>query len=174
MKTEDGWTLRPPAAPIAPPGLTCPVTPVMQCAVPNLCMAHEALTHLINYPAMDAFPINYDRPTAILQEEPPAFPFRPNDPWRGQYLKFLIPDDDDPTLPLKDAKYIRLSDDKESLLGTMKKDTPIYGLPLYLLPEEDNVNDPPPLLTVEQLQNFHPDSPLYARNQEVLDDLQSF
>jgi hypothetical protein len=56
----------------------------------------------------------------------------------------------------------------------MKKDAPVYGLPLYLLPQDKDDNDPPPPLTKEQLHNFHSDPPLYARIQEVLDDLQDF
>ncbi len=96
-----------------------------------------------------------------------------NDPFGGHYFPFSIPNDEDPgAFERTGACYIRLSDDKESLIGTLGKGYPTYGLPLYLLERtnEGGYNPPPPL-SLEQLENFSPDSPLVPKIQEVLEYL---
>jgi len=147
--------------------------------------AHAALTRLIHDPVMDDYPINYkdppacdDYPIELGKDVDPAnnhpgVGYWLNDPFSGHYFPFSIPNDEDPgAFERTGARYIRLSDDKESLIGTLGKGYPTYGLPLFLLERADEGNyNPPPPLSLEQLENFSPDSPLIPKIQEVLEYL---
>ncbi len=134
---------------------------------------------------MDNYPINYkDPPTCdnypieLGREVDPAnrhprVGYWLNDPFGSHYFPFSIPNDEDPgAFERTGARYVRLSDDKESLIGTLGKGYPKYGLPLYLTEciDEGDYNPPPPL-SLEQLENFSPDSPLAPKVQEVLEYL---
>ncbi len=182
--------LRPPES-----ATTCPNTPVIHRIVstlerptttpPDHRAAHAALTRLVHDPIMDDYPINYKDPPACdnypielgKDVDPannhPGVGYWLNDPFGGHYFPFSIPNDEDPgTFERTGARYIRLSDDKESLIGTLGKGYPTYGLPLYLLERADEGNyNPPPPLSLEQLGNFSPDSPLVPKIQEVLEYL---
>src|SRR6266702_3480246 len=134
---------------------------------------------------MDNYPINYkdpptcdDYPIELGREVDPAnrhpgVGYWLNDPFGGHYFPFSIPNDEDPgAFERTGACYIHLSDDKESLIGTLGKGYPTYGLPLYLVERVDEGNyNPPPPLSLEQLENFSPDSPLIPKIQEVLEYL---
>ncbi len=150
---------------------------------PDPRVAHAALTRLVHDPIMDNYPINYkdpptcdDYPIELGKEVDPAnrhpgVGYWLNDPFGSHYFPFSIPNDEDPSsFERTGARYIRLSDDKESLIGTLGKDYPTYGLPLYLLEcaDEGGYNPPPPL-SLEQLKNFSSDSPLAPKIQEVLE-----
>ncbi len=188
VTTEGGSVLRP-----AESATTRPNTPVIHRLIstlerptpPDPRAAHVALTRLIHDPIMDDYPINYkdpptcdDYPIELGKDVDPAnrhpgVGYWLNDPFGGHYFPFSIPNDEDPgALERTGARYIHLSDDKESLIGTLGKGYPTYGLPLYLLerPDEGGYNPPPPL-SLEQLENFSPDSPLIPKIQEVLEYL---
>ncbi len=135
---------------------------------------------------MDSYPINYkdppacdDYPIELGQDVDPAnwhpgVGFWLNNPFGGHYFPFSIPNNEDPgAFERTGACYVHLSDDKESLIGMLGKGYPVYGLPLYLLEcvYKGDYNPPPPL-SLEQLENFSPDSPLVPKIQEVLDYLQ--
>ncbi len=134
---------------------------------------------------MDSYPINYkdppacdDYPIELGQDVDPAnrhpgVGFWLNDPFGGHYFPFSIPNNEDPgAFERTGAHYVRLSDDKESLIGMLGKGYPMYGLPLYLLEHVDKGDyNPPPPLSLKQLENFSPDSPLVPKIQEVLDYL---
>ncbi len=97
-----------------------------------------------------------------------------NDPFGSHYFPFSVPNDEDPgAFERVGACYVHLSDDKESLIGTLGKGYPKYRLPLYLLEcvNEGNYNPPSPL-SLKQLENLSPNSPLIPKIQEVLEYLQ--
>ena len=191
ISTEEGNVLRPPES-----ATTCPNTLVIHRLIstlkqptttpPDPRAAHAALTRLVHDPVMDSYPINYkdhptcdDYPIKLGREVDPAnrhpgVGYWLNDPFSGHYFPFSIPNDEDPgAFERMGACYIHLSDDKESLIGTLGKGYPTYRLPLYLIECVDEGNyDPPPPLSLEQLQNFSPDSPLVSKIQEVLEYLQ--
>ncbi len=191
ISTKEGDVLRPPES-----AITCPNTPVTHHLVstleqptttpPDPRAAHAALTRLVHDPVMDSYPINYkepptcnDYPIELGREVDPAnqhpgVGYWLNDPFGGHYFPFSIPNDKDPgAFKRTRACYIHLSDDKESLIGTLGKGYLTYGLPLYLLECADKGNyNPPPPLSLKQLENFSPDSPLVPKIQEVLEYLQ--
>src|SRR5258708_27019801 len=168
--TDPKLVLHPPRTIPAPPGLTRPSTPVIhRSTTEEARSAHAALTRLIHDPALDNYPINYERVTSPDLDDHPGHPFWLNEPWGNRYFKFLIPCEDSTK---QEAKYVRLSQDQESLIGTMGKGQPHYGLPLFLLPQEGEDRDLTPTVTTELLQQLHKDSPLVPKIQEVLDDLQ--
>src|SRR6266702_7715489 len=173
ISTKEGDVLRPPESTI-----TRPNTPVTQCLIstlerptttpPDPRIAHAMLTRLVHDLVMDSYPINYkDPPTCNdypielgtevdLANRHPGVGYWLNDPFGAHYFPFPIPNDEAPgAFERTGARYIRLSDDKESLIGMLGKGYPTYGLPLYL----------------EQLENFSPDSPLIPKIQEVLEYL---
>ncbi len=190
IPTREGNILRPPES-----ATTHPNTPVMHQLVstlerptttpPDPRAAHAVLTRLVHDPVMDNYPINYkDPPTCdnypieLGKDVDPAnlhpgVGFWLNDPFGGHYFPFSIPNNEDPgAFKRTGAHYICLSDDKESLIGMLGKGYPTYGLPLYLLERVDEGNyDPPPPLSLEQLENFSPNSPLVPKIQEVLEYL---
>ncbi len=190
ISTEGGNVLIPPES-----ATTHPNTPVIHRLVstlerptttpPDPRAAHATLTRLVHDPIMDSYPINYkdpptcdDYPIKLGREvDPenrhPGVGYWLNDPFSGQYFPFSIPNDEDPGASKRTgAHYIHLSDDKESLIGTLGKGYPEYGLPLYLVERVDEGNyNPPPPLSLEQLENFSPDSPLIPKIQEVLEYL---
>jgi len=191
ISTKEGDVLRPPESTI-----TRPNTPVIHCLVstleqptttpPDPRVAHAALTRLVHDLVMDSYPINYkdpptcdDYPIKLGREVDPAnrhpgVGYWLNDPFSSHYFPFSIPNDEDPgTFERTGACYVRLSDDKESLIGTLGKGYPKYGLPLYLIEHVDEGDyNPPPPLSLKQLENFSPDSPLAPKIQEVLEHLQ--
>ena len=171
--TNQGLVLRVPipTTSLAPPGNTRPPTPVIHRSTPDYRAAHAALTRLINDPAMDAFPINYDRQTPPDNDDYPGTPYWQYNPTKTNGLKMKIPDDTDHHNAPVWAKYLRISNDKESLMGTMGKDRPVYGQPLFLILEYGTYV--PPALTLEQYKNLHPDSPSRPQIQEVLHNLQN-
>jgi len=135
---------------------------------------------------MDSYPINYkdpptcnDYPIKLGREvdqanRHPGVGYWLNDPFGGHYFPFSIPNDEDPgAFERTGAHYVHLSDNKESLIRTLGKGYPEYRLPLYLIEciDEGDYNPPPPL-SLEQLENFSPDSPLVPKIQEVLEYLQ--
>ena len=101
--TNTKLVLHPPKAVPAPPGLTCPPTPVLHHS------AHAALTRLIHDPALDSYPINYEHVTPPNPDDHPGHPFWPNEPWGNRYFKFLIPCEG--STVEQDTKYIKLSED---------------------------------------------------------------
>ncbi len=190
VSTEEGSVLRPPESTI-----TRPNTPVIHHLAstferPTVTpldprAAHVALTRLVHDPIMDNYPINYkdpptcdDYPIELGKEVDPAnrhprVGYWLNDPFGSHYFPFSIPNDKDPgAFERTGARYVHLSDNKESLIGMLGKGYPKYGLPLYLIERvnEGNYNLPPPL-SLEQLENFSPDSPLSPKIQEVLEYL---
>ena len=127
---------------------------------PDTRAAHAALTRLVHDPVMDDYPINYKDPPACdnypielgkdvdLANNHLGVGYWLNDPFEGHYFPFSIPNDEDPgAFERTRARYIRLSDDKESLIGMLGKGYPEYGLPLYLTErvDEGDYNPPPPL-----------------------------
>jgi len=143
------------------------------------------LTILVHDPVMDNYPINYkDPPTCDdypielgrdvdLANLHPRVGYWLNNPFGGHYFPFSIPNDEDPgAFKRMGAHYVCLSDDKESLIGMLGRGYPTYGLPLYLLEHVDEGDyNPPPPLSLKQLKNFSPDSPLIPKIQEVLEYL---
>ncbi len=182
--------LRPPES-----ATTCPNTPIVHRLVSTLerptttpldhRAAHAVLTRIVHDPVMDNYPINYkDPPTCdnypieLGKDVDPAnnhpgVGYWLNNPFGGHYFPFSIPNDKDPgAFKRTGARYICLSDDKESLIGMLGKGYPTYGLPLYLLERADEGNyNPPPPLSLEQLENFSSGSPLAPKIQEVLEYL---
>ncbi len=109
---------------------------------------------------MDSYPINYkdpptcdDYPIKLGKDVDPAnrhpgVGYWLNDPFGGHYFPFSIPNDEDPgAFERTGACYVCLSDNKESLIGTLGKGYPEYRLPLYLIEcvDEGDYNPPPPL-----------------------------
>src|SRR5258708_714344 len=129
----------------APPGLTRPPTPVVHRPMTEEARsAHATLTRLIHDPALDDYPINYERVTPPDLDDHPGYPFWLNEPWGNRYFKFLIPCENSTE---HEAKYIKLSPDQESLIGTMGKAQSHYGLPLFLLPQAREDCDLTPTVT---------------------------
>ncbi len=191
ITTKEGDILRPPES--ATTRLNTPVIHHLVSTLkrptttpPDPRAAHATLTRLVHDPIMDNYPINYKDPPACdnypiklgRNVDPannhPGVGYWLNDPFGGHYFPFSIPNDEDPkAFKRTGARYIHLSDDKESLIGMLGKGYPTYGLPLYLLEHVDEGNyDPPPPLSLKQLENFTPDSPLVPKIQEVLEYLQ--
>ncbi len=191
ISTKGKEVLRPPES-----AITHPNTPVTHRLIstlerptttpPDTRAAHATLTRLVHNPVMDEYPINYKDPPTCNNypielgkdvdpaNNHPGVGYWLNNPFGGHYFPFSIPNDEDPgAFERTGARYIHLSDDKESLIGMLGKGYPTYGLPLYLL-ERTNEGDynPPPPLSLEQLRNFSPDSPLVPKIQEVLEYLQ--
>src|SRR6266702_2513813 len=178
VSTEEGDVLRPPES-----AITRPNTPVIHRLVstitrpittpPDPRAAHAALTRLVHDPVMDNYPINYkdlptcdDYPIELGKEVDPAnrhpgVGYWLNDPFGGHYFPFSIPNDEDPgTFERTGACYVHLSDDKESLIRTLGKGYPEYGLPLYLIEHVNEGNyDTPHTISLEQKENFSPNSP---------------
>ncbi len=190
ISTKEGDVLRPPESTI-----TRPNTPVTQCLIstlerptttpPDPRIAHAMLTRLVHDLVMDSYPINYkDPPTCNdypielgtevdLANRHPGVGYWLNDPFGGHYFPFSIPNDEDPgAFERTGARYVHLSDDKESLIRTLGKGYPKYRLPLYLIERVDEGSyDPPPPLSLSQLEDFSPNSPLAPKIQEVLEHL---
>jgi len=190
ISTEEGSVLRPPES-----ATTHPNTPVIHHLAstfkrPTVTSldpraAHIALTRLVHDPIMDSYPINYkdpptcdDYPIELGKDVDPAnrhpgVGYWLNDPFGSHYFPFSIPNDKDPgAFERTGARYVHLSDNKESLIGTLGKGYPEYRLPLYLIERVDEGDyNPPPPLSLKQLGNFSPNSPLAPKIQEVLEHL---
>jgi len=139
ISTKEGDVLRPPES-----AITHPNTSVTHCLVstlkrptttpPDPRAAHAVLTRLVHDPVMDSYPINYkdpptcnDYPIELGKEVDPAnrhpgVGYWLNDPFSGHYFPFSIPNDEDPgAFERTGACYVCLSDNKESLIGTLGK-----------------------------------------------------
>src|SRR5258708_39624185 len=103
--TTTKLVLHPPRTIPAPPGLTRPPTPVVHRPMTEEARsAHAALTRLIHDPALDDYPINYERVTPPDLADHPGPPFWLNEPWGNRYFNALIPCED---ATEQEAKYIK-------------------------------------------------------------------
>ncbi len=110
-------------------------------------------------------PINYHREPEADDDEDPGLPYFPNQPASLRFYPLYIPRNDDTDERVL-APYIYYRDERQEVVGCMKKGAPPYAAPVYL--HTPNPVQLPIPLTNTQIQQFSKEDPRAYAIDEVL------